>query len=84
MNIIDINYEILENRIRITISDNGPGIKSEDAQLIFNAGVTAKPHGIGMGLAIVTELLDCYDGKIATVIPGTMEGATFVFDVPIA
>ncbi len=82
--IIDINYEILENRIRITISDNGPGIKSEDAQLIFNAGVTAKPHGIGMGLAIVTELLDCYDGKIATVIPGTMEGATFVFDVPIA
>jgi len=82
--IIDINYGILDNRLKIEISDNGPGIKNEDAQLIFNAGVTAKPHGIGMGLAIVTELLDCYGGKIATVIPGTMDGATFVFDIPIA
>lgn len=82
--IIEISCEVLENRLKITISDNGPGIKNEDAQLIFNAGVTAKPHGIGMGLAIVTELLDYYDGKIATVIPGTMEGATFIFDVPVA
>lgn len=83
--VIDINYEIIENqRLQITISDNGPGIKEEDAQTIFDAGVTAKPHGIGMGLAIVTELLDYYDGKIATTIPGVLNGATFIFDIPIS
>lgn len=82
---ISLEYKIVhKDRLQITISDNGPGIKESDAQLIFDAGVTAKPHGIGMGLTIVTELLNYYDGKIATIVPGTLGGATFVFDVPIA
>lgn len=82
---ITLEYKIVnKNRLEVTISDNGPGIKESDAQLIFDAGVTAKPHGIGMGLTIVTELLDYYNGKIATIVPGTLGGATFVFDVPIA
>lgn len=82
---ITLEYKIVnKNRLEVTISDNGPGIKESDAQLIFDAGVTAKPHGIGMGLTIVTELLDYYNGKIATIVPGTLGGATFVFDIPIA
>lgn len=82
---ITLEYKIVnKDRLQITISDNGPGIKESDAQLIFDAGVTAKPHGIGMGLTIVTELLNYYNGKIATIVPGTLGGATFVFDVPIA
>lgn len=72
-----------EGRLRIIMSDNGPGIKNEDAQLIFEAGVTAKPHGIGMGLVIVTEILDYYNGNIATTVPGVLGGATFIFDIPI-
>ena len=71
-------------RLKLRISDNGPGIQRDDAQSIFEAGVTAKPHGIGMGLVIVTEILNFYDGKIATVLPGDLGGATFEFDVPIA
>ena len=83
---IDISFELVKEntRAKISISDNGPGISSEDAQSIFDAGVTSKPHGIGMGLVIVTEILDYYDGKIATTIPGTKGGATFVFDIPIS
>jgi signal transduction histidine kinase len=81
---IDISYELVEmgNRIKIAVSDNGPGISNKDAQSIFDAGVTSKPHGIGMGLVIVAEILDYYKGKIATIIPGTKGGATFVFDLP--
>jgi signal transduction histidine kinase len=71
-------------RVQITMSDNGPGISEEDAQFIFDAGVTSKPHGIGMGLVIVTEILDYYGGKIATTVPGIRGGATFVFDIPIS
>lgn len=72
-----------KGHLKIIVSDNGPGIRKEDAQSIFEAGVTAKPHGIGMGLVIVTEILDYYGGKIATTIPGDLGGATFVFDIPI-
>ena len=84
--LIEISCEPSEEngRIKIIVSDNGPGIQKEDAQSVFEAGVTAKPHGIGMGLVIVTEILDYYNGKISTVVPGVLDGATFVFDIPIA
>ncbi len=72
-----------DKRLSISISDTGVGIARENAQAIFEPGITSKPHGIGMGLVIVAEILDYYDGKIATVIPGTLGGATFIFDIPI-
>lgn len=70
-------------RLRISVSDNGPGISAESAQTIFEPGVTAKPNGIGMGLVIVAEILNFYNGKIATTIPGLLGGATFQFDIPM-
>ena len=73
-----------KGRCKVIISDTGPGVYIEDAQSIFEPGITNKPHGIGMGLVIVTEILSYYEGKIATVIPGLHEGATFVFDIPIS
>ncbi|OPX88157.1 sensor histidine kinase [Pelotomaculum sp. PtaB.Bin117] len=76
--------EFNAQKIRMTISDTGIGINSTDAEKIFQPGITAKPYGIGMGLVIVTELLNNYDCKIATVIPGELGGATFVFELPIA
>lgn len=72
-----------DSRARITVSDSGVGITEKNADKIFQPGVTAKPHGIGMGLVIVTELLNNYDCKIATIIPGEIGGATFEFEVPI-
>jgi len=83
--ILKISCESQRNsrRLSILVSDNGIGISKEDAQSIFEPGVTAKPYGIGMGLVIVTEILDYYEGKIATIIPGLLGGATFVFDIPI-
>lgn len=75
---------ISETRIEINISDDGPGIKATDAEKIFQPGITSKPQGIGMGLVIVTELLNNHNSKIRTVIPGDLNGATFIFDLPIA
>ena len=71
------------DRIIISISDTGIGIAKENAEKIFEPGVTAKPFGIGMGLVIVAEILAKHQGKIAVQIPGEMSGATFVFDVPM-
>ena len=72
-----------DSKARITVSDTGVGITVDEVDKIFQPGVTAKPHGIGMGLVIVTELLNNYDCKIATILPGEIGGATFEFEVPL-
>lgn len=81
---IIINAEMLQDeRVTITISDTGLGVPEENAEKIFIPGVTGKPKGIGMGLVIVTELVSAYKGKVGLKIPGDLQGASFVFDLPI-
>ncbi len=69
-------------RLTLKINDTGTGVLRENAEKIFEPGVTSKAHGIGMGLVIVAEVLARHQGKIAVQIPGELSGATFVFDVP--
>lgn len=54
-----------------------------DAEKIFIPGVTSKPKGIGMGLVIATEIIKSYGGMIGVRIPGDMDGATFVIELPL-
>lgn len=70
-------------RITIVVSDTGLGVEPENAEKIFTPGITAKPKGVGMGLVIVTELVNAYNGKAGLRYPGNLHGATFVFDVPM-
>ncbi len=70
-------------RVKVLVHDSGPGIEDDDAERIFWPGVTSKPGGIGMGLTIASEIVDAYDGKMALVQPGELEGASFEFDLPI-
>lgn len=79
---IGIN-KLSDEKVKVTVSDSGVGITRDDAEKIFQPGITSKPHGIGMGLVIVTELLSNYNCKIATVVPGELGGATFEFELPI-
>jgi two-component system sensor histidine kinase KdpD len=74
--------------LRISITDHGPGIASEEAQRVFNKFYrgTQPNHqmqeGTGMGLAISRGLVEAHSGKIwVESIPGS--GATFVFTVPV-
>lgn len=67
----------------IVVSDTGLGVEPENAEKIFTPGITAKPKGVGMGLVIVTELVNAYNGKAGLRYPGNLHGATFVFDVPM-
>ena len=46
--------------------------------------MTRKPDGIGMGLTVASELIDGHGGKMRTVVPGELGGATFEFDLPLA
>lgn len=72
------------NKVEIEVSDNGPGIGLDVQEKVFQPGVTSKPHGIGMGLVIVTEILHRHNCTIRTINPGNKGGATFIFELPLA
>ena len=50
--------------VRITISDDGVGIKKNDLNKIFELGFSTKSSGMGLGLAIVKKIIMEHHGKI--------------------
>jgi signal transduction histidine kinase len=54
----------VKNRIKIQITDNGPGIAAEIIDRIFDPFFTTKDEGSGLGLAISKRLLEQLDGEI--------------------
>lgn len=51
--------------IEITVSDNGPGIPADLRDHVFRPFVSGKPHGQGLGLALVRKLVGDMGGRIA-------------------
>lgn len=77
----------VSDRVRVSIQDQGPGLKAEEMARLFSryARLSAKPTGgeksIGLGLSIVKSLVEAMDGRIwAESILG--EGATFHVELP--
>ncbi|HYN79218.1 MAG TPA: ATP-binding protein, partial [Lamprocystis sp. (in: g-proteobacteria)] len=52
------------NAARVTVQDTGPGLRPGDAQRIFTDGVTDKPEGLGLGLAISRALIEAQGGQL--------------------
>ena len=48
----------------VTIADNGPGIPEDLQPNIFDPFVSTKMEGTGLGLALVTKLVDDHGGII--------------------
>lgn len=66
----------------VRIKDNGPGIKEDDLERIFEPGFTLKKNGSGLGLAIVEKILFEHDGKIFCS-SKEGEGAEFLLMFPL-
>jgi PAS domain S-box-containing protein len=52
------------DRIRVTVRDEGVGIRPEDLDKIFKLYYTTKPDGNGIGLSIVYRIVQLHDGTI--------------------
>ena len=69
-------------RISIEISDNGPGVRVDDIEAIFEPRFTTKKKGHGLGLSNCKRIIESHSGEI-TVISDGIEGATFRIVLPI-
>jgi signal transduction histidine kinase len=74
--------------LRVSVTDNGPGIRREDQQVIFDRfrqggdAMTSKPTGTGLGLPISRRIVEYFGGKL-WVESDLGKGASFVFSLPL-
>jgi PAS domain S-box-containing protein len=62
---IDISLSIVNDKLRIEVKDNGPGIKKEHQTLLFKDGFTTKGPGHGFGLSYSVRYIQRYGGNLS-------------------
>jgi C4-dicarboxylate-specific signal transduction histidine kinase len=74
-----IKSERSENgNVLVCVSDTGVGLPPQQADQIFNAFFTTKPHGTGMGLSISRSIVESHGGRL-WVESNSPRGARFCF-----
>ena len=80
--IIKIIIDTEKESAVIRISDNGKGIPEELGDKLFQPNFTTKSGGMGMGLAIVKNIIDNAGGRISYETRFD-EGTTFIVELPL-
>ncbi|MEH2247697.1 ATP-binding protein [Nostoc sp.] len=79
-----------ENHAQIQISDTGKGIRADFLPYVFehfrqeDGATTRKFGGLGLGLAIVRQIVEMHGGTLTVDSPGVGLGATFTVQIPLA
>jgi signal transduction histidine kinase len=68
--------------IAVSVEDSGFGVAPEKIETVFDAFVTTKSRGIGMGLAICKMIVERHGGEISAASDGKT-GALFQLTLPI-
>jgi PAS domain S-box-containing protein len=71
---------IEDNSLTVEVCDNGCGL--EDLESVFEAFVTTKEKGMGMGLAICHSIIDAHGGRLRA-IRNPVHGTTLSFSLPL-
>lgn len=82
---IAVRSETAQQTIRVSITDNGPGIPEDLQAQIFQPNFTTKKEGLsfglGLGLAIVQKIVETYRGHIA--VDSRPGQTTFTVEIPV-
>lgn len=62
---VTVKTRPVDGMVEVAVIDRGSGIDGEHMESIFNPFFTTKQHGVGLGLAIVSKIVDEHRGKIA-------------------
>jgi PAS domain S-box-containing protein len=75
--------------VRIAVRDNGIGIAEDNLSRIFGMFAQAAvppdraPEGLGIGLSLVSRLLEMHGGRLSATSPGIGLGSTFTVELPV-
>jgi signal transduction histidine kinase len=78
------------DRARIRVHDTGEGIEPGFLPQVFDrfrqgdSTSTRRHGGLGLGLAIVREIVTLHGGTVRAESPGRGHGATFTLELPLA
>ena len=61
---VTVKTKPIGDGVEISFIDRGAGIEPQHLENIFNPFFTTKKEGLGMGLAIVSKIVDLHGGKI--------------------
>ena len=76
--LIEVKVLSEDSNLKISVSDNGKGISEDVKELIFEPKFTTKTSGMGLGLAMIKNIIEAYDGSISFT---SKEGIGTVFTV---
>ncbi len=71
------------DRVEVTVEDNGPGIDREIADTLFDPFRTNKESGMGIGLSLSRAIIEAHEGRL-WVDRGWQQGALFGFQLPVS
>jgi PAS domain S-box-containing protein len=80
--ILSTSYSSSEQRVRLTVSNNGRGLSDEEYQHVFKQHLTAKEGKYGFGLLAVKRAVRIHGGRVSAC-PGPDGGASFTIELPV-
>ncbi len=86
---VQTRLEQVNSHVEIVISDTGKGIEPEFLPHVFDrfrqsdGSMTRREGGLGLGLAIVRQLVELHGGTVSVSSAGEDEGATFIVSLPL-
>ena len=86
---IRVEVQLDGAQVRIAVQDDGIGITDDNLSRIFGMFAQAAvppdraPEGLGIGLSLVSRLLEMHGGRLAAASPGIGLGSTFTVELPV-
>ena len=86
---IRVSVTLDDSVVRIAVQDDGIGITEDNLSRIFGMFTQAAvppdraPEGLGIGLSLVSRLLEMHGGRLSATSPGIGLGSTFTVELPV-
>ncbi len=87
---IVLTVKRVENDLRIAVSDSGEGISPDFLPHVFDrfsqadTSKTRRYGGLGLGLALVRQLVELHGGRVKAESAGLGQGSTFTISLPLS